>query len=113
MTQVRKALRTVVEAGTAKLAQADGCAVAGKTGTTQRYNPKTRHYDGGYIGSFVGFAPEDDARLCVVVVVDNPKGNDYYGGKVAAPAVGRILSRSLQRLEVPPSGPRVALETGR
>lgn len=102
VAQVRRALVAVVESGTATKGRLDGYAVAGKTGTTQKFNPATRRYDGGYIASFVAFAPADEARLCVLTAVDSPQGGDYYGGKVAAPVVARILERSLQLLEVPP-----------
>lgn len=102
VSQVRRALVAVVESGTATKARLNGYEIAGKTGTTQKFNPATRRYDGGYIASFAAFAPADEARLCILVVVDDPQGGDYYGGKVAAPVAARMIERSLQLLEVPP-----------
>lgn len=88
-------LKGVVERGTGKKAGVPGLAVAGKTGTTQKVDPRTRQYTHEkYIGSFVGFAPAERPRACVAVVLDEPQGA-YYGGAVAAPVVGRILRRGL------------------
>jgi cell division protein FtsI (penicillin-binding protein 3) len=89
-------LKGVVSDGTGKKAAVNGVSVAGKTGTTQKIDPRTRQYTHEkYIASFVGFAPADDAKLCIAVVLDEPQGGSYYGGAVAAPVVGRIIQRGL------------------
>jgi len=89
-------LKSVVTDGTGKKAAVPGVAVAGKTGTSQKIDPKTKQYTHEkYIASFVGFAPADDAKLCIAVVLDEPQGGSYYGGAVAAPVVGRIIQRGL------------------
>jgi len=89
-------LKAVVKEGTGKKAQVEGVEVAGKTGTTQKIDPKTKQYTHEkYIASFVGFAPADDAKVCIAVVLDEPQGGSYYGGAVAAPVVGKILQRGL------------------
>jgi cell division protein FtsI (penicillin-binding protein 3) len=89
-------LKGVVKDGTGKKAAVDGVEVAGKTGTSQKIDPRTKQYTHEkYIASFVGFAPADDAKLCIAVVLDEPQGGSYYGGAVAAPVVGRILQRGL------------------
>jgi cell division protein FtsI (penicillin-binding protein 3) len=92
-------LKEVVAGGTGRRAQVPGVAVAGKTGTTQKVDPATGRYTHErFISSFVGFAPADEARVCVAVVIDEPQGA-YYGGAVAAPVVGRIIRRGLIHLE--------------
>ena len=92
-------LKGVVERGTGKKAQVPGVAVAGKTGTTQKVDPRTRQYTHEkFISSFVGFAPAEKPRACVAVVMDEPQGA-YYGGAVAAPVVGRIFQRGLIHLK--------------
>ncbi len=48
--------------------------------------------------SDVGFAPANDPKICLAVIVDEPQGA-YYGGAVAAPVVGRILQRGLVLLK--------------
>jgi cell division protein FtsI (penicillin-binding protein 3) len=89
-------LKGVVKEGTGKKAAVDGIEVAGKTGTSQKIDPKTKQYTHEkYIASFVGFAPADDAKVCIAVVLDEPQGGSYYGGAVAAPVVGKILRRGL------------------
>jgi cell division protein FtsI/penicillin-binding protein 2 len=85
-----------VKRGTGKKAAVEGVDVAGKTGTSQKIDPKTHQYTHEkYIASFVGFAPADDAKLCIAVVLDEPQGGSYYGGAVAAPVVGNIIRRGL------------------
>jgi cell division protein FtsI (penicillin-binding protein 3) len=94
--QMVEILKGVVSDGTGKKAAVNGVAVAGKTGTTQKIDPRTHQYTHEkYIASFVGFAPADDASLCIAVVLDEPQGGSYYGGAVAAPVVGRIIQRGL------------------
>jgi cell division protein FtsI (penicillin-binding protein 3) len=92
-------LKNVVEKGTGKKAQVPGTAVGGKTGTTQKVDPKTRQYTHErFISSFVGFAPAEKPRVCVAVVMDEPQGA-YYGGATAAPVVGKIVQRGLIYLD--------------
>lgn len=89
-------LKEVVKRGTGKKAAVDGIEVAGKTGTSQKIDPRTHQYTHErYDASFVGFAPADDAKLCIAVVLDEPQGGSYYGGAVAAPVVGNIIRRGL------------------
>lgn len=93
-------LKGVLEAGgTAQAVQVPGYVLAGKTGTAQKVVDGT-YSETEFVASFVGFAPADDPRLLVSVVVDNPKG-DYYGGTVAAPAFGEIAKFALPYLDVP------------
>lgn len=98
-------LRGVVqEGGTAPLAEIAEYPVAGKTGTAQKPNPNHRGYaEGKYIASFIGFAPIDNPKLVLLVLIDEPKGA-YYGGEVAAPLFRQIMFRSLQYLGLPPEG---------
>jgi cell division protein FtsI (penicillin-binding protein 3) len=91
---MREMLKEVVANGTATAAKVEGMEVAGKTGTTQVVDPVTHQYlHDMHISSFVGFAPADNAEIAMIVVLDRPKG-ESYGGKVAAPVVGRVLSRA-------------------
>jgi cell division protein FtsI (penicillin-binding protein 3) len=92
-------LRRTVKDGTGKKAAVEGVEVAGKTGTSQKIDPVTKRYTHEfYVSSFVGFAPADDPKVCIAVIVDEPKGA-YYGGAVAAPVVGRVLKRGLPLLK--------------
>ena len=86
--------------GTASEVEVPGYTLAGKTGTAQKVVDGT-YSDTQFVASFVGFAPAQDPRLLVAVVVDNPKG-DIYGGTVAAPAFGEIAKFALPYLGIPP-----------
>ena len=100
--QVREILTTVVEGGTGQAARINGFRVAGKTGTAQKVDPKTRAYSrSDYMSSFVGFVPADDPALVILVVVDRPRTN-HYGGVVAAPVFRRIAIEGLHRLGIRP-----------
>jgi cell division protein FtsI (penicillin-binding protein 3) len=98
----RGILKTVTEAGgTATKAAVEGNSVAGKTGTAQIFDPKTKKYSKTrYIASFVGFVPADNPRLAMVVVIKEPKGA-IYGGVVAGPLFKDIANQALSYLTVP------------
>ncbi len=93
------------DAGLAPAAQVPGYLVAGKTGTAQRVGPVCGCYSGEFTVSFAGFAPADDPRFTVYVVVQNPR-NGGGGGSVAGPAFSKIMSFALRRYGVAPSGAR-------
>ncbi|TFV61878.1 UNVERIFIED_ORG: penicillin-binding protein 2 [Bacillus sp. AZ43] len=90
--------------GTAPLGQIEGFRVAGKTGTAQRPNPDCNCYEGGgYVTTFVGFAPADDPQYVVAVDLERPS-SDAEGGQVAAPVFADILRHALTADAVVPSG---------
>ncbi|GKS57157.1 penicillin-binding protein [Nitrospira sp.] len=93
-------LEGVVTDGTGTKAAVPGIRVAGKTGTAQKVDPRTGAYSSTMVvGSFVGFAPAEDPRVTIVVVVDEPQV-DAWGGAVAAPAFRRIAEQVLPHLGV-------------
>ncbi len=93
----------VREGGTGTRAALDDWTVAGKTGTAQVPNPNGGGYlPGAYVASFMGYAPAEDPRVVVAVVLDRPtKG--IYGGTVAAPVFREVAGYALRHMEVPPS----------
>lgn len=103
--QTMKMMERVVDpdVGVAPGAAVPGYRVAGKTGTAQRVGPECSCYDGSFTVSFAGFAPADDPRFTVYVVVQDP-GNGGGGGSVAGPAFSKIMSYALRRYAVPPTG---------
>jgi cell division protein FtsI (penicillin-binding protein 3) len=103
--QMTQMMERVVDpnAGVAPAAQVPGYVVAGKTGTAQRVGPICGCYSGQFTVSFAGFAPADDPRFTVYVVVQNPR-NGGGGGSVAGPAFSKIMSFALRRYGVPPTG---------
>lgn len=100
---IKKAMIRVVTRGTGKQAAIDDIQVAGKTGTSQRYDEVLKKYvDGHYNTSFVGFAPADDPKIVCVVMMDDPQAErtELYGGKVAAPIFSEIVANALDHLSV-------------
>jgi cell division protein FtsI (penicillin-binding protein 3) len=90
--------------GTAPLGEIEGFRVAGKTGTAQRANPDCSCYaGGGYVTTFVGFAPADDPQYVVAVNMERPTSS-AEGGQVAAPVFRDIMSYALTAGGVVPSG---------
>ena len=99
---IRGMLEEVTLRGTAKLAQLDGYSAAGKTGTAQKIDPKTRSYSATkHVASFVGFAPVSNPQVAIIVVIDEPAGA-YHGGDVAAPIFREVAEQILPGLGVMP-----------
>jgi cell division protein FtsI (penicillin-binding protein 3) len=98
-------LRGVVQpGGTGTRAAVPGYDVAGKTGTAQKVDPSTGRYSvTRTVASFVGFLPADDPQLTILVIIDEPK-TDQWGGTVAAPIFQRIAAQAVQHLAIPPRG---------
>jgi len=108
--KLRGMMEGVTLRGTAKQAQVEGYTAAGKTGTAQKIDPKTRAYSSTkFIGSFVGFAPVTNPAVVIIVVIDEPQGA-YHGGDVAAPVFREIAEQILPELSVTPD---VETKTGR
>jgi cell division protein FtsI (penicillin-binding protein 3) len=102
--EVRKMLEGVLApGGTASEVAIPGYQLAGKTGTASKIDKETGEYSkSAYVASFVGFAPAADPKLLCAVIVDEPQLGSIYGGKVAAPAFGEIMSFALPYLRIPP-----------
>jgi cell division protein FtsI (penicillin-binding protein 3) len=89
--------------GTASEVSIPGYRLAGKTGTASKIDEATGEYSKtAYIASFIGFAPAADPKLLCAVVVDEPRYGSIFGGTVAAPAFGQIMSFALPYLGIPP-----------
>jgi cell division protein FtsI (penicillin-binding protein 3) len=94
-------LERVVTDGTGRHGiQLAGYRSAGKTGTAQKVDEKTRRYS-KYVSSFAGFVPAGDPRFVIVVMIDEPVGQ-HYGGIVAAPVFNLIAEAALGDYTVPP-----------
>lgn len=99
---LRGMLEGVTLNGTAKKAQLDGYSAAGKTGTAQKIDPRTRRYSATkFVGSFVGFAPVSNPQVVIIVVIDEP-GGAYHGGEVAAPVFREVAEQILPGLDIVP-----------
>ena len=98
---MRKLLEDVVTLGGGKNAYIAGYHVGGKTGTAQVYVDGVVSRD-THIGSFVGFAPANDPRIAVILIVDEADVPVDFGSVTAAPYAREILERSLKYLNVAP-----------
>ncbi|MYF84010.1 MAG: penicillin-binding protein 2 [Acidimicrobiia bacterium] len=103
---VRLLLKSVVDSGTGTNAAVPGYTVAGKTGTTRRFDFDVGAYTTDYVSSFVGMAPVDDPRLVRVVDVASPQVASTLAERTrradAAPADSRIMEASLHQMGVRP-----------
>ncbi len=97
----------VSDAGTGARAQVADYRVAGKTGTVRKLTANG-YSEEKYVSWFAGFAPMSAPRLVMVVVVDESTHGGYFGGEVAAPVFGRVMTGALRLLDVPPDAPRLA-----
>lgn len=102
--RIKELMRRVVDSGTGHLAAIPGYPVAGKTGTTQKLDPALRRYTSlRHVASFAGFIDTRPAAFSVIVVLDDPSGDDYYGGQVAAPVFREIARQVLRHFRIPPA----------
>jgi cell division protein FtsI (penicillin-binding protein 3) len=113
--QVKAMLETVVDpakGGTAAEARVPFYSVAGKTGTA-RVVGKYGYEEDNHNSLFVGMAPATRPEIVVVVVVNEPKGEEHYGGQVAAPVFSRIVSGAMRLLNIPPDQISAERDSGR
>jgi stage V sporulation protein D (sporulation-specific penicillin-binding protein) len=97
-------LAGVVAEGGGRNAFLEEYTVAGKTGTAQVPKPGGGYYEDRYVGSFIGYAPAEDPRVALLVMVNDPKGPyGYYGSQVAAPAFRAMMLDILSYLEIKPN----------
>ncbi|OJI53694.1 penicillin-binding transpeptidase domain-containing protein [Vibrio vulnificus] len=99
--EVLNMLETVTQkGGSARRAAVPGYRVGAKTGTSRK--AMAGGYSDEYITYTAGVAPVSDPRIALVVVVNEPQGDDYYGGSVASPVFSEIMKGALQILNVAP-----------
>jgi cell division protein FtsI (penicillin-binding protein 3) len=111
MQQVRAMMEKVVQVGgTAQKAAVANYTVAGKTGTIKKAAKGGGYTEDEYLSSFAGLIPAREPRLAMVVVIDEPKGDEYYGGLVAAPVFSQVMSGAMRLLNIAPDNlPEVQL----
>lgn len=101
--QLMAMLEVVVsDQGTALRASIPGYSVAGKTGTARIHEPGGGYSDNRYRAFFAGMAPASNPRFVAVVVINDPRGAEYYGGDVAAPVFAAVVGKALRLYGVAP-----------
>ncbi|MBR3653875.1 MAG: penicillin-binding protein 2 [Elusimicrobia bacterium] len=109
--KVKQALAGVVKDGTGKSARVPGYTVGGKTGTAQKFDQQLRKYSKkNYLASFCGMLPAMDPEIVILVVYDEPYGDEYYASTVAAPVFSKIAQRAAEYLNIKPDKPEELVE---
>ncbi|MDA0992816.1 MAG: penicillin-binding transpeptidase domain-containing protein [Proteobacteria bacterium] len=88
--------------GTGDEAGVAGYRVAGKTGTSWKFSAGGGYSEDEYFSVFAGLAPASNPKLAAVVIIDEPTGDLYYGGDVAAPVFGEVMTESLRLMAIAP-----------
>jgi len=92
-----------VNGGGAKNAYIPGYRMAGKTGTSEKTDKNVANKTKDVVASFAGFAPADNPKYAILVMLDEPQTAIRYGGTIAAPVAQKIMSEALPYLGVEPA----------
>lgn len=106
--KMKDIMKDVVEEGGGTYAQVSGYTIGGKTGTSE---PDPNHPENGYVSSFLAIAPVENTKLVVLLTLYDPHTKNYYGGRIAAPAVSQILSEVLPYLDIPSDNSATVTDT--
>ena len=113
MCQMLEAVVGDKKDGTGKNAYVAGYRIGGKTGTSTNTVVEAQTGEKQYIVSFIGVAPTDDPKICILVLLDNPNaecGTAVSGGAMGAPTVGNMMADILPYLGVEPNYTQQELE---
>ena len=99
---LKRMLERVVDGGTGSKASIPSYTVAGKTGTVRKVG-EDGYEDTRHLAFFAGMVPVESPRFVAVVMINEPKGDAYGGGAIAAPVFSKVLSEALRLMNVPPS----------
>jgi cell division protein FtsI (penicillin-binding protein 3) len=101
--EVLAMLETVTQAGgTATRAAIPAYRVGGKTGTAHKLASSGGYDENRYLALFAGLVPLSNPAIVAVVMIDDPKGDQYYGGEVSAPVFSSVASAALRLLNIAP-----------
>ena len=99
---VRKMMQRVVsDKGTGARASVANYSVAGKTGTVHKFIAGGYAED-RYLSIFSGMVPADKPELVMVVMIDEPRNGEHFGGQVAAPVFSQVMSGAMRLLDIAP-----------
>jgi len=99
---LREMMQQVVSAkGTARQATVANYSVAGKTGTVHKFTAGG-YADDRYLALFAGMVPAQDPELVMVVIIDEPRNSEYFGGEVSAPVFSKVMAGAMRLLDIPP-----------
>ncbi|MBQ8965063.1 penicillin-binding transpeptidase domain-containing protein [Ruminococcus sp.] len=107
--QMREILKGVVETNKSSNCYIPGYSIGGKSGTSQKLDENAK--GDTYVGSYCAFAPAEDPQVIMLVMVDHPTGEQFYGSQVAAPICQEVLSEVLPYMGMFPNYTEEELET--
>lgn len=100
--------------GTVRRAQVPGLRISGKSGTAQKIDPETGTYsDSDFMSSVLALFPTEDPKLIVYVMLQVPKGQSIYGGRIASPIVKELAERLSPYYGIPIQGNTIIEHDGR
>ena len=91
--RISKMLADSVNGGGAKNAYIPGYRMAGKTGTSDKTDQNVASNTKNVVASFAGFAPADNPKYAILVMIDEPQTEIRFGGTIAAPVAQKICPR--------------------
>jgi cell division protein FtsI (penicillin-binding protein 3) len=100
-------------AGTARRAAVEGLRISAKTGTAQVASRTTGTYsERDFVASVIGIFPTDDPRLVAYIVIQNPRGESYFGSTIAAPILRDVASALADAMDIPRAGSALVSHPG-
>jgi cell division protein FtsI (penicillin-binding protein 3) len=100
-------------AGTARRAAVEGLRISAKTGTAQVASRTTGTYsEKDFVASVIGIFPTDDPRLVAYVVIQNPRGESYFGSTIAAPILRDVAAALADAMDIPRAGSALVSHPG-
>ncbi len=96
-------METATESGgTARRAAIKGLRISAKTGTAQKINPETgKYYEHSFVASTLAIFPTNDPQIIMYIMIDTPKGDQFYGGRIVTPIIKELISDLVKYLDIP------------
>lgn len=99
--------------GTARRARLEGISISAKTGTAQVYDSRIENYsEDHFIASFLGIFPTEQPRFIAYVVINYPRGEQFYGGQIAAPIFKQIAQELISYYGMPYGDEAIVVHSG-
>jgi cell division protein FtsI (penicillin-binding protein 3) len=101
------------ENGTARRAKIEGIRMSAKTGTAQKVDPRTGRYsENAFVASCMAIYPTEDPQLITYIVIDTPRGDEFYGGRIAAPMIKELGNKLIPYMGISTTTDEVTRHSG-
>ena len=104
--EIAKAMLLMMETatesgGTARRTAIEGLRISAKTGTAQKIDPNTGKYStSSFVASTLAIFPTDDPEVIIYIVIDTPKGDEFYGGRIVTPIIKELTEELVRYLDI-------------